>query len=685
MMRYRPDIDGLRALAVVPVCFFHIGLPGFPGGFTGVDVFFVISGFLMARIIGQDTFSGRFSVAGFYERRARRLLPALFAVLLVCYIAAACLIPPKLFSDFGAALVGTVLFTSNLVFWHASANYFEAATDWNPLVHTWSLGIEEQFYIVFPLFLILIRRLRQPLQIGLTALAALASLIVSIWGTASAPTATFYLLPMRAWELLFGAVPALYLLRAERGGRDPKLPPVLRRGITLAGLALTVCSLVFFDAEMPFPGTAALFPCTGAALLLTFGGELSDPVTRLLSLAPLRLLGKISYSLYLWHWPLLVFITKYTSLGLHGMGGKIAILAASVGIAYASWRWIEQPWRERRGAAVPGYERKHVFWGAAAGIFVLGACGTFAVIGNGWPSRFPGIESIAIERQTLTDSANQAWQKFDDQHRAKCFATQTATWNPDDCLLTRNRATNALLWGDSFAASYAPGFFGDASSDMNIQQYTSAQCPPILGYEAASRPQCKLFNQHVIEVLRQNDITTVIMAANWSAYLRRRKIEYADIGRTVATLKALHLRVVLVGQSPVFPFAYPDEYFYEKFGAAPGGRDFYAPLDVNSDMNRLIRRSAGPGVDVFFDPLSLLCQGSDCLFKRGSSYLFQDFGHFSRFGSQIIVSALLRATQPIDLKWSARRSARAKAVNVGLAMPPVGNTEGPAIYKLSTS
>ena len=119
-MRYRPDIDGLRAFAVVPVCFFHIGLPGFPGGFTGVDVFFVISGYLMARIIGQDTFGGRFSVAGFYERRARRLLPALFAVLLVCYIAAACLIPPKLFSDFGAALVGTVLFASNLVFWHAS-------------------------------------------------------------------------------------------------------------------------------------------------------------------------------------------------------------------------------------------------------------------------------------------------------------------------------------------------------------------------------------------------------------------------------------------------------------------------------------------------------------------------------------------------------------------------------------
>jgi peptidoglycan/LPS O-acetylase OafA/YrhL len=221
-LRYRPDIDGLRAIAVLPVCLFHIGLPGFPGGFTGVDVFFVISGYLMGRMIGQETAAGHFSLGGFYERRARRLLPALFTLLLCCYIAALALIPPKLFSDFGAALVGAVSFASNLVFWRASANYFEPATDWNPLVHTWSLGVEEQFYIVFPLFLLLIRQLRRPTQLTLVALVALVSLLASIWGTANAPTATFYLLPTRAWELLIGALPALWVVQRgmEWGGAE---------------------------------------------------------------------------------------------------------------------------------------------------------------------------------------------------------------------------------------------------------------------------------------------------------------------------------------------------------------------------------------------------------------------------------------------------------------------------------
>ena len=639
--RYRPDIDGLRAIAVLPVCFFHIGLPGFPGGFTGVDVFFVISGYLMAWMIGAEMIDGHFSLVAFYERRARRLLPALFTVLLCCFIAALWLIPPKLFSDFGATLTGTVLFASNLVFWRKSANYFEPATDWNPLVHTWSLGVEEQFYIVFPLFLLLIRRLRGPIQLQLTALVALLSLICSIWGTANAPTAAFYLLPTRAWELLIGALPALWMLHTGRsgGGHDRR-----SRGVealaALAGLALVLYSLVKFDSEMRFPGAAALVPCIGTALLLSFGGSPRQPVTRFLSLPPLRAVGKVSYSLYLWHWPILVFVTRYSAAGESGPGGKMAILLASLGAAGLSWRWIEQPFR-RRGPI----ERKHVFAGAAVAGVVIGVCGLLAVAGNGWPERFPGIESVGMERQLSAESHDRDWQAFADQHRVKCFATGTATWNPADCLLTRNHETNALLWGDSFAASYAPGFFADELAQMNVQQYTSAQCPPILDYDAASRPQCHVFNQHVPQMIRENRISTVIMAANWSAYLNRRKLVYEDIGRTVAALKALQVHVILVGQSPVFPFAYPDDYFYQRFGATARASDYYAPITVDSDMNRRIARSAGANADVFFDPLQLLCRDSGCLFKRGSNYLFEDFGHFSRYGSRIVVDGLLSATR----------------------------------------
>ena len=479
--------------------------------------------------------------------------------------------PPKLFTDFGATVTGTVLFTSNIVFWRKSVNYFEPATDWNPLVHTWSLGVEEQFYIVFPLFLLAIRRLRGPTQLQLTALVALLSLICSIWGTANAPTATFYLLPTRAWELLTGALPALWMVHS---GRVEHPHDRRSRGFSalaaLAGLTLVMYSLVKFN---------------------------------------------------------------------------MAILFASLGAAYVSWRWIEQPFRIQAGARQSPIQRHPLFAGAAVAGAAIAACGSLVVLGNGWPRRFPGIESVAIERQLRADANDRDWQAFADQHRAKCFATGTATWSPTDCLLTRNHETNALLWGDSFAASYAPGFFAEDLAQMNVQQYTFAQCPPILDYDAVSRHKCKTFNQHVMEKLRGNAISTVIMAANWSAYLNRHKLVYADIGRTVAALEAMHVHVILVGQSPVFPFAYPDDYFFQRFGATQRASDYYAPITVDADMNRQIERSAGANVDVFFDPLRLLCRDDGCLFKRGASYLFEDYGHFSRYDSRIAVDGLLRATR----------------------------------------
>ena len=626
----------MRALAVIPVCFFHLGLPGFPGGFVGVDVFFVISGYLMARLIGQELLARRFSLGDFYERRARRLLPALFAVLFFTTISAAWWITPKLFVDFGSMLCGTVLFSSNLVLWRMSANYFSASTDWNPLVHTWSLGVEEQFYIVFPLFLILIWRLRPAVRLSVVALTALASLTLSIWGTTQAPTATFYLLPMRAWELLIGALPAFY---RERPGSSALLALA-----GVSGIVLILASMLFFDSEMPFPGAAALVPCAGAMLLLTFGAEPGLPTTRLLSLAPLRFIGRISYSLYLWHWPLRVLTTKYFGLGPSpDLVIRIALLLTSIAVAYSSWRFIEQPFRRPRDCATPRVRARTVFFGAAAGVLAFAAFGSLAVATNGWPARFPNIAAISMEHQTLSDAANLDWQKYEDQHHRFCFSARAADWKPDFCFLTHQAATNALLWGDSFAAAYSSGFFGKTRAGVNILQYTSPQCPPIVGYSAASRPECKAFDARLDGIVRENDISTVVMAANWAAYLQRHKIEYADIGRTVAFLKSLRVRVVLVGQSPVFPFAYPDEYFYRKYGSEQQTRDYYAPLDADPRINQHILRSVGTDLDVFVDPLSVWCRESECLFKRGNSYLFQDYGHFSRAGSRLAVAELLDA------------------------------------------
>ena len=644
-LRYRPDIEGLRALAVIPVCFFHFGLPGFPGGFVGVDVFFVISGYLMARLIGQDLAQRRFSLLGFYERRALRLLPALFTVLLVSTIAASLWITPKLFNDFASMLRGTVLISSNMVLWSMSANYFSASTDWNPLVHTWSLSVEEQFYLFFPLLLMLIWRMHQAMRIAMVALIGVISLAVSIWGTANAPTATFYLLPMRAWELLIGALAGLVLMPDPAKRSNPgSVPGVVRILACVTGLAFIVGSMVLFDREMVFPGAAALVPCTGATLLLAFGGEPSNPTTRLLSARPIRFIGKISYSLYLWHWPLLVIITKYLGTGRSPAAIlKLALLAVAIVIAYLSWRWIEQPFRHL-GAWAPRIRRVTVFSGTAAGVTAFAAFGSMALASNGWPTRFPNIGAVSLARQISIDASNFDWQKYEDDHHRLCFSVRATDWQPRDCFLTHQGTKNALLWGDSFAAAYSSGFFTSRHADLNVVQYTHPSCPPILDYSAASRPECKDFDERVAGIVRNNAITTVIMAANWSTYLQRHKIQYSDIGKTAAFLKSLHVQVILVGQSPIFTFAYPDEYFYSRYGSEQQTRDYYAPLDADPDINQHIRRSAGSDIDEFFDPLRAWCRAGECVFKSGGSYLYEDFGHFSRAGSQQAVAGLLQET-----------------------------------------
>jgi SGNH domain (fused to AT3 domains) len=353
----------------------------------------------------------------------------------------------------------------------------------------------------------------------------------------------------------------------------------------------------------------------------------------LLSLRPLALIGSISYSLYLWHWPLLVFVGKYGPQGLPEHWTQLVIVFASCVTAYASWRWIEQPFRGSQSAC----SRRRIFQFATGVSAVLTAVGMFAVLSNGWPERFPGIGTVSLEPQLAAESADSDWNRFDDK---RCFVVHTSDWNDAGCFLTRGGARNVLLWGDSFAAAYAYGLFMSPGSNLNVLQYTSPQCPPIVGYAAASRPECSVFNNQVLDITGRHRITTIIMAANWDSYIRRRKLKYADIGETVTYLRNRGLRVVLVGQSPVFPFAYPDDYFFRAFHLAQGERDYFAPVDLDPDFNLHVQDAAHP--DAFFDPLKLICRGVNCAFKRGPLYLFEDYGHYSHFGSTTLAGELLR-------------------------------------------
>ncbi|NBC20891.1 MAG: acyltransferase family protein [Alphaproteobacteria bacterium] len=298
-MKYRPEIDGLRALALVPVVLFHAGYACFAGGYVGVDVFFVISGYLITSILDREMSAGTFSLADSYERRARRILPALWLVCLACIPFAWGLMTPEHLAEFAQSLVAVALFVSNVLFWQQSG-YFDTAAELTPLLQTWSLAVEEPFYIVYLQALLVILPRSRRLTIVFLALACLASLLLAIWGARHAPHANYFLLPSRGFELGAGALLALTLGTHRPGG------PRLRAAASLAGLLLILAGVVLLDSQTPFPGLAALLPVAGTGAIIAFSSP-CDPVGRLLSLRPVVLVGLVSYSFYLWHQPVFVF------------------------------------------------------------------------------------------------------------------------------------------------------------------------------------------------------------------------------------------------------------------------------------------------------------------------------------------------------------------------------------------
>lgn len=337
-MIYRPEIDGLRAIAVIPVILFHAGLTLFSGGYVGVDVFFVISGYLITSILIGELEQDNFSIIRFYERRARRILPALFFVMLCCIPFAWKWMLPSELKDFSQSVVSVVFFASNILFWREEG-YFAPAAEMKPLLHTWSLAVEEQYYVLFPIFLLLAWRFgRRSVFWSICAIAAL-SLAASEWSWRNAPSANFYLAPTRAWELLAGSICAFLL-----SGREPRASNAL----SLAVLGLIVFAIFYFDDSTPFPSVYALAPVLGTALIILFGGS-GSWAARLLSTRSFVGIGLISYSAYLWHQPLFAF-ARIRSVLEPSPELMMALAALSLVLAYFSWRYVETPFRKGKAS-----------------------------------------------------------------------------------------------------------------------------------------------------------------------------------------------------------------------------------------------------------------------------------------------------------------------------------------------
>lgn len=604
-MRYRPEIDGLRAVAVLPVVLFHAGFDVFSGGYVGVDVFFIISGFLITGLIREDLAAGRFSILGFYERRVRRILPALAAVSLITSAVAFAVMLPSFIVDFSRSLVAVSTFVSNLYFWKFSG-YFDASAALRPMLHTWSLAVEEQFYVFMPIAAWIVYRYCARLWLWIFGLALLASFALSVYATQAAPTANFFMLPTRAWELLLGAMFASIPRRVPQGNVD-------QIG-SLAGLGLILWAVFAYDEATPFPGVAALAPCIGSVLIIYFADPQTTFVGRILSSRPAIWMGLISYSLYLVHWPIAVF-WRYLTLQEPGLLGATAITAASIPLAYLSWRYVEQPFRKRTSAS----SLRVVLTGLAA-LAAIGLIGAYGWATGGTLTHF----GASVARK---EPMGNTWRN------GQCFyETQpNAAWNPRACEINPEGTLPVLLWGDSFAAHYTPGIEASLANGgtAHVYEYTAAGCPPALAYYSQARPWCTDFNRNALNEIEKLGIKRVILSARW-VDLRRRGLEQLE--STLVALKKLDVETFVIGQSPIFITD------VSVIGAR-GNDKWYSTVDdtLNVQLKALAEKDGAK----FIDPTSALCRGETCDIRVDGQYLYFDYGHFGDFGSARAAKAYL--------------------------------------------
>lgn len=647
---YRPEIDGLRALAIVPVVFFHYGVPGFRGGFVGVDVFFVISGYLIAGLIQGEIDRGDFSLARFYARRVRRIFPALFAMLAVVTVAAFVWFFPVDLVRYARSLFATALFAANFEFWRESG-YFDTFANQKPLLHLWSIAVEEQFYLLFPALLLLLRRAAPRARIAAIAAVFAASFALSTWGVTAAGVATFYLLPTRAWELMAGALLALGAVARPKSRAVAEL-------LSASGLLLIAGSVAFITPQTPFPGPAALAPCLGAALVIHAGDPQKTLAGRILARRPLVFAGLISYSLYLWHWPVFVFAT-YVDFRAPSLSASIALIALSCVLAVLSWRFVEQPFRRSRA----GSRRPRPALAAATVLMGLtAASAAYAADADGFPQRLrPGLRRILAEQ---------------DDHEpriARCFfLTARDVHDHKLCRIgARTGQPSFILWGDSHADAILPAVSQAAARAGRSGIFAGgASCPPLMDVTTAM-PGCRAFNDAVMALARGSAIREVILESRWAKYAEgspygdepkghvallddscradtggdNHAVFERGLARTVADLERSGRKVVIVASIPEIGFPVPavlarSTLAHDKVKVAPPVADYLERQKFVLATLAGLRKQYG--VEVLY-PHRVLCATGTCEIALDGVPLYRDEHHLSVFGAGQLVPLLEKA------------------------------------------
>ena len=629
-LRYRPDIDGLRAVAVLPVLFYHAFPTTVPAGFYGVDIFFVISGYLITGIIHQQMLRRTFSVADFYFRRIRRIFPALIAVVLVTFVVACFILPPRELMSLGTNIAGGAVFAQNFILL-GQVGYFDLAAEEKPLLHLWSLAIEEQYYIVWPLLLMLIgawRRRSLAITLGLAVASFLGAVIVQ----RSAPDHAFYLPVTRAWELLIGSGLALWINGRQPtvGGANDQRTRLVYEVIAFGAMLLLAWAFWRYNRFTAHPGSRTLLPVFAAAALLATNGTLVHRYV--LSSAPAVFVGLISYPLYLWHYPLIAYahihyvegVPRWTMPGL---------LVASVVLAWLTYRYIERP--IRFGQRNVAYKVGALLSGMAA----IGLVGLVVDRTGGLPERIPD----SIRGFMLTgDETAVHWR------RGKCLLLpdQTAADFAPECDGDGHHPLVAI-WGDSYGAALYPGlkYFG-ADRGFDVAEFTASACPPLLDYIRPERPGCKGANDFVTERLASLKPEVVIFYSNWSY---TEDVIRDGLQKTVLRLKATGVpKIVLLGP----PASWIGEglaanvlqYYFQTQAMLPERTWYRSNDEWTRTMDQFLDAQAKSLGIQYISARRIMCNDEGCLARigeNGAELTAYDGGHLTYPGSVFVARQVL--------------------------------------------
>ena len=595
-MIYRAEIDGLRALSVLPVIFFHAGIGIFSGGFIGVDIFFVISGYLITGILLDElNYTNKINIIHFYGRRARRILPALILVILVTYLTSWHILNPFDLKELSQSIFATSIFSSN-VFFYLKTGYFDTASELKPLLHTWSLAVEEQYYVIFPCFLILAWKIGRRFCFWSIGVLTFISLIISEWSSINYPSANFYLPHTRAWEILAGSMAAFLVCDRNVKGNNY---------LASVGIIALMASIVFFNDSMRLPGLYMLIPVSGTVLIILYASK-DTLIGQILSFQPLVYVGLVSYSAYLWHQPIFALAKHYflDELGPLIIGNLLIMIFA---LSYLTWKYVEKPFRKQIPNGKNPWKTLTI---ASFSLAIIGTMGMYGHLERGFPSRNENMLRLA-------------------QNRGLAWECSGATTHNEACI--SKPAPKIAVWGDSNAMHFTSAL-ATSFQNAGVHQFTLSACPPVPNYKDAPRKStisCEDFNSRILEYLLNRDahtIDTVFLASTFNLA----KPPLVELFKTsIGKLKTSGLNIVIVSPSP--------QHALSEACVTKAMRGRHPLKDCQFDFRDATNsgtfgdlRDLAKGLGIpFLDLSAFMCEDHLCSLENQGRIVLRDNEHFS--------------------------------------------------------